>query len=301
MNYSFTNILVPVDFSDSTNIAIQKALWLAGPTGTVIHLLHVMGLTSQATGLIVHGFGMASISNNRTFAKRLQSKLDDIKFAIEQSRPDISVVTHIAAGDIIQKQIIQYAGKVRPDLVVIGKSKNHDWFSLFKMVNASAISSHTNCPVLTVKPGSIPNQLKTVVIPVSSFVPLRKIELLTTLTRNHRPLVHLVAVDGDNEFGEHPGTFLETYRTLTERLHYPVTYKIVKAKKAGKAILHYAKSVMADVLMVNPNEESSISPILGLQINDLISPSSVTCVLTAKPYYKNNLKLIKRSIYEKSI
>jgi len=301
MNYSFSTILVPVDFSSSTDVAIQKALWLADPGGAVIHLLHVMGITSQASGFLMHGFAMISSNSNLFFKARVQRQLDDISYAIKKAHPRVKIITHIANGDMIQKQIIQYANVVKPALIIIGKNRNHDWFSLLKMVNASAVSSHTNCPVLTVKPGSVPNRLKTIVIPVSSFVPLRKIDLLTPLTRNHRPLIHLVAVDGNEEFGERPGIFLETYRTISEQLHYPVIYNIVKGKNAGKSILQYAKSIEADLIMVNPNEESSVNPVLGLQINDMISPGSTTCVLTAKPYLKNNLKIIERSIYEKNM
>lgn len=301
MSNTFSNILVPVDFSLNTDIAIQKALWLADPSGATIHLLHIMGLASQATGLVLHGIGFAGQQRPKFFEDRIRLKLDDMQYAIQTARPNIRVVLHVASGDMIQKHIIQYAAGIKPNLVIIGKNKNHDWFSFLKMVNASSISNHTNCPVLTVKPGNIPNKLKTVVIPVSTFVPLRKIELLTTLTRNHRPMVHLVAVDGDDQFAHHPGIFLEAYRTIAECLHYPVIYQIVKGKKAGKALLNYAKSVMADIIMVNPDEESKINSFLGVQINDLILPTSTMSVLTAKPYYKNNLTISKRSMYEENI
>jgi len=291
MSYSFSKILVPVDFSVNTDIAIQKALWLADPSGATIHLLHIMGLASQATGLVLHGVGLVTQQRPKFFENRVRLKLEDMQYAIQSVRPNIKVVVHIASGDIIQKHIIQYAARIKPNLVVVGKNKNHDWFSFLKMVNASSISDNTNCPVLTVKPGNLPNKLKTVVIPVSSFVPLRKIELLTTLTRNHRPMVHLVAVDGDDQFAHHPGIFLEAYRTIAEYLHYPVIYQIVKGKNAAKALLNYAKGVMADMIMVNPNEESKISSFLGVQINDLVLPTSTMSVLTAKPYCKNHLTI----------
>ncbi|HWB25680.1 MAG TPA: universal stress protein [Chitinophagaceae bacterium] len=301
MATSFSSILVPVDFSINTDVAIQKAMWLAGPADAEIHLLHIMGLTSQPGAFLMHGISVTSQSTPGYFQQKTQSKLNDIKRTIQKSLPNVSVSTHITTGDIVQKYIIRHAGKIQPDLIIIGKSKNHDWFPFFKIVNASSISTHTNCPVLTVKPGGLPNAMKSVVIPVSTFVPTRKIELLRSLTRNHRPRVHLVAIEKEGNQNNRSSVFLETYRTLADRYHYPVEYEIIKGKSTGKAILQFAKSVMADMVIVDPNEQSKINGISGVQINDLILPTSKMSVLTVEPYHFNDVIVSGKSMHETSV
>jgi len=295
---AFNNILVPVDFSDNTNVAIEKALWLANPGQAILHLLHIVSITAEPSGSFMHGFAFISTVRPQYQVRSAQARLQDMKVVIQQAHKGITVITHVVQGDAIQKGIIKYAGKLLPDLVVIGKTKNHSWLPFLKIVNASAISKLSHCPVLTVKPGAVPNTLKSVVIPVGSFVPRRKIDLLTALTRNHRPLVHLVALEKDTGFSSRPAIFLETYKLLTEHLHYPVHYSIINGDNTGKAILKYARSAMADIVMVDPYEESSINQISGMQINDLIIPTSKITVLTAEPYHINHLKQYKRSTYE---
>ncbi|HVX51422.1 MAG TPA: universal stress protein [Chitinophagaceae bacterium] len=289
MTRSFCSILVPVDFSANTSVAITKAVWLAGHSASKIHLLHIITTTSQAGGLIMQGITITTTARPRYIEEKVRLRLNEIKKSIEKQMPGSEIITEVAYGDMIQKHIIEYANIIQPDLIIIAKNKNHDWLTFLKMVNASSIAHHTNCPVLTVKPGSLPNKLKSIVIPVGSFVPLRKIELLTALAKNCRPFVHLITIDGENEFGHNPGIFLETYRMVAEKLHYPVTYVVVKGKNAATAILHYSKSVMADIIMINPNEESKINPFFGVQINDLIQPTSSMSVLTAKPYLESNI------------
>ena len=56
MGYSFKTILVPVDFSVNTEVAVKKALVLADET-TTIHLLHVQkndknGLSNLSLGFV---------------------------------------------------------------------------------------------------------------------------------------------------------------------------------------------------------------------------------------------------------
>ncbi|HEX5154010.1 MAG TPA: universal stress protein [Parafilimonas sp.] len=42
----FTNILIPVDFSENANVAVQKAIELAQPANSVIHLFNTENVTA---------------------------------------------------------------------------------------------------------------------------------------------------------------------------------------------------------------------------------------------------------------
>jgi hypothetical protein len=122
-------------------------------------------------------------------------------------------------------------------------------------------------------------------MPVRSFVPNRKIELLSALTRNHRPVIHLVSMYNDEQFNRRAGIFLDAYRTLSDYLHYPVEYKVLRGSNIAKAIFDYSKFIMADFIIAHPGE-TKISTIYGTDICDIITPDSKLGILTTEPFLK---------------
>jgi hypothetical protein len=76
--------------------------------------------------------------------------------------------------------------------------------------------------------------------------------------------------------------FIDTYRSLSQELHYPVTYKVSVGNNIAKNILKYAQKIDADIVMVNPFDETSLSSLLGTHITDMADPK--LSVLTASPY-----------------
>jgi len=281
MNPSFSNILIPVDFSINTEIAVQKALWFAGQGNTTIHLLHVINTTPHVGGFYVHGFSMSLPLTTSSLKTLSETRMEEIKCRILDSASNTAVTIRVVKNEPIQDTIIHFASKLQTDLIIIGKNKNHNWFPFLKTINANAVSTQTKSAVLTVKPGGISNKIKSVVIPIGITKPERKIELLSAVTGSNRPRIHLVIFFKKDDPDKCHSVFLETYRTLSEYLHYPVEYEILTGSNTAKIIYDYARSVRADMLILNPDEESEINSISGMQTNDLIKPNSRLNVLTA--------------------
>lgn len=281
MTNCFSNILIPVDFSFNTEIALLKALSLAGQAKIRIHLLHVINTAPQVGGLYTHSFigsFPVAISSLENLDK---SRLEEIKQRILGAVSHTEVCIHVALHKPVQDTVIQYANELQTDLVIIGKTKNHNWFPFLKTINTNELSRKTKCAVLTVKPGGISNKIKSIVIPIGRINPERKIQLLEAVTGNNRPKVHLISIFKKDDPDKWTGVFLDTYRILSQHLHYPVEYEILTGNNTARAIFFYARSVRADMLIVNANEESNINFISGIQTNDLIRPNSKLNVLTA--------------------
>lgn len=284
MKTFFSNILVPVDFSVNTDVAVEKAMWLAVPQSSIIHLLHVEKPISKSNTIYFNGFlvPVQAFACNPADARQ---KLHQLKRKIEMSLTGVTVVTHHLHEENVQRGITCLAKQLRPSLIIIGGSRSHKWFSYFKKVNPSVLAKETNCAILTVKPGSLPNKMKSIVMPVSSFPPTRKIELLLALTRNHRPVVHLVTMYHEEQQNRRADVFLDAYRTLSDYLHYPVEFKTLKGRNIAKAVLDYAQFIMADFIIANPVEETKMSSIYRTDICDALAPESKLNILTAEPFH----------------
>jgi nucleotide-binding universal stress UspA family protein len=278
MAATFDKILIPVDFSVNTEIAVKKAVELVGSDETVIHLLHV-----------VHP---AKKTKNQFRIWVAERDLNQLKYTIQESGPHIKVRIHILLGHSIGQTIIECACMVNPNLIIIGKQNNHRRWLLSGSISPDIVAKRTNCPVLTVKPGSMDNRTRVIVLPIRDFLPERKLEWAVLLAKRFKAQVHLLAVG--EESGPKDGllsqTFLKAYHHLREKLHHPVEYSADTRHNPAKAALSYAKLIMADMILVNPQTESGVSGFTGFRhLSDLLARDSKIQVLDVQPYEKETI------------
>lgn len=288
MSSLFKSILIPVDFSSNTKVAVNQAIGLACPTGLIIHLLHVIRTKPFWSVIPVVNQSMFPLMENN-YAKKIMSKLEELKYAIEESVSYCKVNTSVREGTIY-RSIQDAAKELKPELIIIGKNSSHKYFSLFNSVCPNGLAKSTGYPVLTVMKNTGDTKIKNIVVPVGSFIPNRKIELVIELAKKYRASIHLITIPNEIDFEKTKGnSFLETYRILKTSLTSPVGHHILKGNNFPKAILEYAECIGADLILVNPGSETKISNLTGKHINDALTTSSKLKILSIEPYHGNEL------------
>jgi nucleotide-binding universal stress UspA family protein len=270
MLQSFKNILVPVDFTRNTEVAINKTLELIDDEEEAqVHLLHVS-------------------RNGYSFKKEVhpdgEKKLKEWKLAIEDEHPHITVLISIEEGASVQNAIKKKAKSIGADLIVIGQSSTHHWLSVLKTVLPMRLAASIQIPVLTVKPGALHNKPKTVIVPIAEEIPDIKINALELLCKKSRLNVHLVTfVDGKNVPSEFSAsTLLQVYQWLKAKLHCPVEYAVMHGSNKAKAILRYAEKNNADILLVYPKKETQLNW-WNQHISDVLPADSKVQILAVQP------------------
>ena len=275
-------ILVPVDFSINTEFVVKQAIELANTTGAAIHLLHVIKPNRSnipATDLII------SSGNKSYTANEVMRKLEEWKQAIEETIAESKVTIHLVEGSV-HENIINAAKKIQPQLIIIGEKCNHSFFRYFRPLCPNEISKLTGCPVLTIISGTRNSKMQNIVVPVRSFIPKRKIELLLVFAKMYRAKIHLVAVQ--NKMGAEDAernALLDTYRLLKTALSNSIEYHLLDSNNFPKAALKYAESIGADMMFVNPGAETKISSLTGKHINEVLAPSSKLKILFVEPLH----------------
>lgn len=284
MGAVFKKILVPVDFTINTEVAIKKSLEIIEPNDSVIYLLHLQKIISQWKP------NFRTIIFKRMELKELdlsekKRRLDQWRSIIEENSPGIVVNTDLAEAHNIEKAIVEEANRCIPDMIVIGKNSHHSKFPFLNTVSPNRIAKETGFPVLTVKPGSIYNKVKSIVVPVGSFVPEKKVELILALRKKFRISIHLVTIVGnkqnENTFSGY--ALLNTYRFLKDVAQCPLNHEVLHGDNIAKSTLKYAQRIKADMLVVDPEEEATLRPLLGKHISDELMPDSRLQVLTVQP------------------
>lgn len=180
-------ILVPTDFSEHADLALDTAAKLAKPLGAQIHLLHVLHLPVQAVtpemAVVPDGFWQEL----RSHAER---KLDASRTKLEKE--GVRSTTEITE-DIPGFAIAAAAKRANADLIVMGSRG----LTGLKHVLMGSVAERTvrtaTCPVLTVKSeiGSA-FQLRKILVPMDfSETAQRALEVAKQLAKSAGP-AHLI-------------------------------------------------------------------------------------------------------------
>jgi nucleotide-binding universal stress UspA family protein len=140
-------ILVPTDFSDASQAALEYAKGLAEAFNASLHIVHVMeDLLAQAWSAEVY---VASMPNLRSeIDKEARERLATMVTADERQR--FSVTTDVLAGNPFL-EIIRYAKAQSIDIIVIGTHGRGPIAHMLLGSVAEKVVRKSPCPVLTVR------------------------------------------------------------------------------------------------------------------------------------------------------
>lgn len=278
MEIQFGQILVPVDFTINTQVAIGKALSLAEPGNSVLHLLHVNSVPRKN----FLGYNVFSKDNSANGSVRAENfitaEMQSLKGTIYQERSDIHVMMHTVNDINVEAAIIKKAMEIMPDIILLAKKSHHSLLPFLNTVVPTRIAQQTQIPVLTSKPGSIDHGIKTIVVPIGKIFPQKKIDIINAFRRRSPLHIRLLAFREDENSNQIPGILIHVYRLLRQRALSDIQYETVAGKNKAKAILSYCKKVDADLLIVTPESETKIGW-LNKHISDVMPAASKTQVL----------------------
>ena len=150
-------ILVPIDFSQHTDITCQYALELAATYGAELKLFHtyfdqiILTDTSFPDTL-----DMATMYNEQLMKeifkqseasmKELLAKLEER--IIEKGIGNVAITTHVSGGEV-EHEIIEIYNEFKPDLIVTGTTGKGNNLNVWGKVSTYIID-HVNVPVFTI-------------------------------------------------------------------------------------------------------------------------------------------------------
>ncbi|MBO9658717.1 MAG: universal stress protein [Chitinophagaceae bacterium] len=279
MSARFNTILIPVDFTLNTEVAIAKTLGLLEDSRADIHLLHVRR-TSWHARLLQQLNGMS----DNSYRDRVSQHMQEIVARINKVRPSVRVITWVDNAQPVEKAIAAKAARLSADLLVIGKHSSGWMLPIGRKVIPARIAAATGVPVLTVKPGSLQNPIRTVVIPVGPKFPKKKLELLDAWRDTPGCTIRLVScLSHDKDDAYSKDSLLNTFRLLKTSWPGSVEYDVLRGNNHAKALLKYCKKVNADMLIVYPGEETNAGVFPARYISDLLPSDSRTQILAIQP------------------
>ena len=256
MHGSFRSILIPVDFSSNTDLAVKKGLEFCNEH-TVLHLLHVKSL-NMLTRLIPLKKQIGLHDSNTEF--EVEPRLKILRNQLISEGHHFTITTSVELNDSVQRGIEHSIKKLNPDLLIIAKKSSASWFARSSSISATSLANRTWVPVLSVKQGALAVATRKVIVPVNSFFMEKKRELIHILSNRFHLTIHLVTFikrgNLPDEFSA--SALLEMYKWIKAKTTCPVEHTTLYGTSQAKSLMNYAFEIEADMLVVTPLEETWI-------------------------------------------
>lgn len=145
-------LLVPVDFSASSDAALCYAVQLARANGAALHVCHAIPYPHMLDALFERGFTPEETLRRirRKGRHHVQQLLASTGFAD-------TVRFHFQEGES-GVTILAWADKLKPDLIVMGTHGHRGAVHFFLGSVAEAVVRQAPCPVLTLRAASAENK-----------------------------------------------------------------------------------------------------------------------------------------------
>ena len=240
MPKTFYNLLVPVDFTVKSKWAISKAIDLANNFNCNIHLVHVV--SSEI-------FPFIPIEASSIFPYDVAIDMDNARVKLEAMRDTYR--HHLCGGGSIEisllqgnksEQLAKYIEQYEMDLVVVGLSRFNLVHRVLSSVSISKLARKTNVPVLAIRSSGLVSHFKKIVLPLTSEIPVRRLQLATMMARSYRSTVYLVSLRKDDNTTENIlNKALEVIQSMST---IPVQCFMLEGKNLAKSTLEFSKGSM---------------------------------------------------------
>ncbi|MFY9311013.1 MAG: universal stress protein [Bacteroidia bacterium] len=269
-------ILVPVDFSEQSLIALDQSYNLAKEYHAEITLLYVI----EDNGVFAKLF---SNEQHEDIRKNIQDQLDTLAADVEKKR-QITVNTLIARGTIYEK-IAEVAELINATMIIMGTNgSDGNLKKRFIGSNALRVTRESKIPVITIKGKHHRNGCKNIILPLDLTKETReKVTKAVELSKLfHGAAVRVVSVlfTTDEFLVNRLTRQLGQVKAFLEKEGVECSAEIIKGMKGKETlaenVIEYAKQAEGDLIMIMTQQEVDFTELfIGSAAQEIINHSPI--------------------------
>lgn len=267
-------ILVPIDFSEQSLIALGQSYHTAREYNAELLLLYVMEDT---------GWMQITTKQMKETELSFQKKLDTLAAEISKTNK-IAVDTMLAKGKVYEK-VIEVAELVNATMIIMGCNSKKRIGKLFIGSNALRVVREATCPVITIKGKHHQEVFKNIVLPLDlTSETIGKVKKAVEIAGlgSTKAVIHVVSVlDSTDEFLVNKLTaHMNQAKNFIEEHNIECTAEIIHREEEGLAlaqhIINYANKVKGDLIIIMTQHETDFTRMfIGSTAQEIVNNSDI--------------------------
>ncbi|MEJ5301552.1 MAG: universal stress protein [Thermodesulforhabdaceae bacterium] len=143
------NILIPVDFSENSQRAVEYGLFMAKVNGAKVYMMHVI---SQRIVDAIHELSVKGYKGDfvEIMKSVRQDREKDMRSLVASSMADGLEIEFILKEGKPGSEIMETVKEIKPDLIVIGHQGRSALGSFLLGSVAQYVLNHAPCPILVI-------------------------------------------------------------------------------------------------------------------------------------------------------
>lgn len=281
MQKLFNKILVPVDFTSQSKKAVERAVDIAKLYNCSIHLLHVVTISPFASVELAKGNMALSnyhINNKEVLEKSLKQMCEQIHL---NSNNKLKVDYSLLKGSW-DEVIIGLVNENKFDLVIIGQ-KVKILGKRNMVIGPDNIAARTNVPVITVPSNRRLTELFSIVIPITDFLPVKKLMYGVYMASTYSTTVKLLGIGNEQTKDKVQYYLKKSYQLIHDNCNVKVELETIVSENVADAVNQFASKHSADLLIVNPGTQTKMPGFFSALLGNVIQKYSTPPVLTVNP------------------
>jgi nucleotide-binding universal stress UspA family protein len=277
-------ILVPIDFSEQSIIALKQSYNLAKLTKSEILLIYVIDedFLKSLENIFAEDYYEDPVRD------QIQTRLDKLANEVK-NETGVTVNTTIRKGKIYE-EIVLVAKEVEAKFIIMGTHGKVGLKKKFLGSNASRVIKEAECPVITIKGKEHHFGCKKIVLPLDlSRETKEKVDKAIELAGFFGSGIYIVSiVESNDEFLMNKLTRqMNQVKEIIESNNISVHTEFVKSSDISEEIINYAEKIDADLIIIMTQQEIYWTEMfIGFAAQEIINNSNVP-VLTIRPHLKS--------------
>lgn len=283
MKLDIRKILVPVDFSATSEHALEHAAWLAATTKSELTLVHVL---PQNNYYFESPEPFIVPDNEEAIRRDAEEKLKLIAHDIYTGH-GIAVKHRLLQGRI-SYELIDFATAEHIDLVLMGTHGAKGLEEILIGSNAQQLVSRAPCPVITFQQEKRKPGFSNIVLPIDRSRHSReKVGVAINVALSCNSKIHIVGLLDSDDDGEYEKlqVVLDQVTTAVDQAGISYTRHTVKGSNIAVEAMKYADSISADLILILTEDESVLGRLdLGPLSRHIVNHSPIP-VMSMNAHY----------------
>ncbi len=285
--FNIKKILIPLDFSETSLLAMEDGAYMASLFKADITLLNVIRLNWSAYRMgdlpLADDF---MIYQEENALQRLNQLADEMRHKF-----DIQIETKLETG-FVSPAIVEVAEKCNADLIIMGTHGVSGFMERFIGSNAYRVVNDSTCPVITIQARTKRKGFKEIVLPIdNSLYSRQKVDHVIELANHYDSRIHILGLThaaDENEINKLKIRLKEIEEYIDKNALIPNTQigsnkQIRQGVNYAKNTMAYADEIGADLIVIMTEWEENVTGLfIGPFARQIVNHSKIP-VMSIRP------------------
>jgi nucleotide-binding universal stress UspA family protein len=273
-------VLIPVDFSATSLIAIRHGAFLAKKNKGELYIVHVIRRreltnTSHPTAEL------------RQLVTEKSDMLERTRELACEVRKHYNIPVHaLVTSGKCAKSIVKTAERINAGLIVMGTRGEESTSSLFFGSNALRVIARANIPVITIRTGTSKVGYSRILLPINSSEHSRqKVNSALQVAKMFAASVKILGILGTGEeaYRYKLEVILRQIRKMAESSQLFASSEIVTSDDPAEFTMAYAHKTGSDIIISMTDENTGASRIVAGSFDEQLVEQSPVPVMSIQP------------------